>query len=165
MIAISDRIRLLSFMFLSGLAAASAHADGWLFKNGRFPQGKVTVLALTKSQKTFLDLVRRCSNNRNNERTPYVFRLTPAQAKTLMAEAGMSPTRFAIFESYRGDNGVDLEFNVINRYSEAEFEIPHQLLTADREAKDWEINTMGWLPNPLAAVKPADIKTNTCPKT
>lgn len=142
------------------LMAASAYADGWMFANGRFPEGKVTVLELTKSQKIFLDLVRHC---RNNKKTPFVFRLSHEQSTVLKREAGFSPTRFAVFESYRGDVGVDIEVNVINRFNEAEFEIPHKLLTHDHEARDWEIHTIGWLPNPLENANPDEIKSGACP--
>jgi hypothetical protein len=53
---------------------------------------------------------------------------------------------------------------VINRFSENEFEIPHSLLVPNREAHDWEVNTMGWLPNPLARANPSAIKPGSCPK-
>jgi hypothetical protein len=115
---------------------------------------------LTKAQKAYLELVRRC---RNNEKTPYLFRLTAQQSIVLTRKVGFSPSRFAIFESYRGDTGVDLEINVINRFSNDEFEVPYQLLTRDREARDWELNVMGWLPNPLSNANPTEIKAGSCP--
>lgn len=77
----------------------------------------VAVFKLTKAQRAYLDLVRRC---RNNEKTPYLFRLTAQQSIVLTRQIGFSPTRFAIFQSYRGDTGVDLEINVINRFSNDE---------------------------------------------
>jgi len=149
----------LLFLFLSSVPA---FADGWTFINGRFPDGKVTVLKLTKSQKAFLGLVRRCHTD--NRKTPFLFRLSREQSTVLKHEAGFSPDRFAIFESYRGDTGVDIEINVINRFSESEFEIPHQLLTRNDKAHDWEVNTMGWLPNPLSKATPSDIKPGSCPR-
>ncbi len=136
-------------------------ADGWRFANGRFPQGKATVLKLTEAQKAFLDLVRRC--HQDNARTPYMFTLTPQQAAVLRREAGFSPDRFAVFESYRGDEGVDLEYNVINRFSESEFEVPHNLLAANSTAHKWEKKVMGWAPNPLLRANPDDFKAGTCP--
>lgn len=138
-----------------------AFADGWTFTKGRFPEGKVTVLKLTDAQKAFLDLVRRC--HADNTKTPYLFTLTHEQSTVLRREAGFSPDRFAIFESYRGDKGVDLEVNVINRFNEDEFEIPHKLLTRNHVAHNWEVNTMGWLPNPLLTANPANFKAGKCP--
>ena len=81
----------------------------------------------------------------------------------MLSEGLNNPDRFAIFESYRGDRGVDLELNIINRFSEDEFEIPHYLLTRNRVARDWEANTIGWRPNPLAKATPSSIKIGSCP--
>ena len=144
------------------LTSTPAFADGWTFVNGRFPEGKVTVLKLTKTQKAFLDVVRRCHTD--NTKTPFLFRLSLHQSIVLRHEAGFSPDRFAIFESYRGDTGVDIEINVINRFSENEFEIPHQLLTRKDKADNWEVNTMGWNPNPLSKANPNNIKPGSCPR-
>jgi len=154
-------MRLLAVLLLA-LASTPAFADGWMFTNGRFPEGKVTVFKLTKDQKTYLDLVRRC--HRDNEKTPYLFKLTAQQTTVLKREIGFSPDRFAIFESFRGDRGVDLEMNVINRFSEEEFEVPHKLLFRNHVAQDWERNTMGWLPNPLSNVNISSIKPDSCPQ-
>ena len=113
-----------------------AFADGWKFINGRFPKGKVTVFKLTDAQKAQLDLIRRC--HADNTKTPFLFKLTSEQSTALRREMGFTPDRFAAFESFRGDVGVDIEVNVINRFSEDQFEIPHNLLTPSREAHDWE---------------------------
>ena len=91
-------------MLLFLLSSIPAFGDGWTFNKGRFPKGKVTVLKLTTGQKSFLDLVRRCHSD--NTKTPYVFTLTRQQSIALKNEAGFSPDRFAIFESYRGDRGI-----------------------------------------------------------
>jgi hypothetical protein len=144
------------------LSSIPAFANGWTFVDGRFPEGKVTVLRLTRAQKAYLDLVRRCHTD--NEKTPYLFRLTPQQSMTLKREVRFSPERFAIFESYRGDTGVDLEMNVINRFSEDEFEVPIKLLTRNHEAQDWQQNIMGWMPNPLSNANPSEIKAGSCPR-
>ena len=154
-------MRVLAVLLLS-LASISAFADGWTFTNGRFPYGKVTVFKLTKVQKAYIDLVRRCHTD--NEKTPYLFRLTTQQSMVLKRDVGFSPDHFAIFESYHGDNGVDLEMNVINRFSEDEFEVPHKLLVRDREAQSWERDTMGWLPNPLSNASPSSINAGLCPR-
>jgi hypothetical protein len=156
-------MKLKSFVLLVAVLAFASHAafaDGWTFTNGRFPQGKATVFKLTKAQKAFLDLVRRCQ--KDNTKTPYLFELTREQSTVLWREAGFSPERFAIFESYRGDKGVDLEVNVINRFSEHEFEIPHNLLTRDKEAHKWEVSVMGWQRNPLLQANPALVKPGFC---
>jgi hypothetical protein len=149
------------FLLLLLLSPVPALADGWTFINGRFPEGKVTVLKLTAAQKARLDLIRRCHTD--NTKTPFLFTLTPQQSVALKREVGFSPDRFAVFESFRGDAGVDIEINVINRFSESEFEIPRKLLTRNHEARDWETNTMGWLPNPLATSNPSNIKAGSCP--
>lgn len=154
-------MRVLAVLLLS-LASIPAFADGWTFTNGRFPEGKVTVFKLTKAQKAYIDFIRRCHTD--NEKTPYLFRLTTQQGMVLKREVGFSPDRFAIFESYRGDSGVDLEMNVINRFSEDEFEVPHKLLVRDREAQSWERDTMGWLPNPLLKANPSTIYAGSCPR-
>jgi hypothetical protein len=133
--------------------AANAFADGYMFRAGRFPEGKVTILILTPEQKQLIELYRK---SLNNTYTPYIFRLTPKQSALLFKEAGVSPKRFAIFESYRGEKGVELEFNVINRFNEQTFEIPHKLLIPERDLRDWEKNIMGWEPSPLA--KPVKTK-------
>jgi hypothetical protein len=151
-----------TFLLLLLLSPAPALADGWTFINGRFPEGKVTVFKLTTAQKARLDLIRRCHTD--NTKTPFLFTLTPQQAVALKREVGFSPDRFVAFESYRGDVAVDIEINVINRFSDNEFEIPHNLLTRDHEARDWEKNTIGWLPNPLAKANPSNIKADLCPR-
>jgi hypothetical protein len=151
-----------AFLLLLLLSPVPALADRWTFINGRFPEGKVTVFKLTTAQKARLDLIRRCHTD--NTKTPFLFTLTPQQSVALKREVGFSPDRFAVFESFRGDAGVDIEINVINRFSQNEFEIPHNLLTHNHEARDWETNTMGWLPNPLAKAAPSNIKAGSCPR-
>lgn len=151
-------------LLLFTLLAASTHvafAQGWNFVKGRFPQGKVTVFKLTEAQKAFVDLVRRCQ--KDNAKTPYLFELSPQQSAVLRREIGFSPDRFAIFESFKGDKGVDLDVNIINRFSQDEFEIPHKLLTRNQKAHDWEVNTMGWVGNPLLKANPANFTNGTCP--
>jgi hypothetical protein len=150
------------FLLLLLLSPVPVLAQGWTFVSGRFPEGKVTVLKLTAHQKARLDLIRRCHTD--NTKTPFLFTLTPQQSMALKREAGFSPDRFVVFESFRGDDGIDIEINAINRFSEDEFEIPHKLLTHNHEARDWEMNTMGWSPNPLSKANPSAIKAGSCPK-
>jgi hypothetical protein len=142
------------------LASALAHADGYLFKEGRFPEGKVTMLQLTSQQKQLLTLYRKC---RDNSMSPYIFTLTPQQSSTLLKESGLKPKRFAIFESFAGEAGIDLGFNVINRFSEESFEVPHKLLTPEKALREWEVNVMGWQPSSLAAPSPAQLASGICP--
>jgi hypothetical protein len=151
---------ILVFTLLS-LSTQAVFSQGWSFNEGRFPLGKVTVFKLTHAQKSSLDFVRRCHTD--NSTTPYLFELTPEQSTVLRREVGFSTDRFAIFESFRGDKGVDLEVNVINRFSEDEFEIPVKLLTRNREAHKWEVNTMGWAANPLLKANPTNFANGTCP--
>ena len=153
-------MRIALAIFLFGFFQ-SAMADGYIFKDGHFPEGKATVLTLTQRQKNLLDIYYHC---RNNEYTPYIFRLTKTQSSVLAREAGLSPKRFAIFESYRGDSGTDIEFNVINRFSEGQFEIPHKLLDSESNVRNWETKTIGWAPSPLARVSLANLKSGKCPK-
>ena len=122
--------------------------------------GKVTVLQLTSEQKQIIALYRKC---RVNNYTPYIFNLTRRQSAILLKESGLRPKRFAIFDSVAGDDGVDLEFNVINRYSNERFEIPHNLLTTEKRLRDWEINIIGWEPSPLATATHAQLKSGICP--
>lgn len=154
------RQKLYVLLAIVSIASQAVFADGWVFIKGRFPSGRVSVFKLTPGQRDYLDLIRRCQ--KDNERTPYLFRLTDEQASLLRRQTGFSPDRFAVFESYRGDKGVDLEVNVINRFSEDEFEIPHKLLTRNRTAQNWEVHTMGWSRNPLSDANPADYKSS-CP--
>lgn len=142
------------------LASALAHADGYLFKEGRFPEGEVTVLKLTLQQKQLIALASKC---RDNNLSPYIFRLTDQQSSKLFKKSGLKPKRFAIIASFNGDSGSDLEHNVINRFSEDLFEIPHKLLIPEKELKQWEINVIGWEPNWLASVSPAQLAVGVCP--
>lgn len=152
----------LTALLLLALSPIPSLADGWTFINGRFPKGKVKVFKLTTTQKARLDLIRRCHTD--NTKTPFLFTMTPQQSLVLKREVGFSPDRFAVFESFKGDIGVDIELNVINRFSENEFEIPLILLTRNRAARDWEVNTIGWSPNPLAKANPRNIKPGSCPR-
>jgi len=143
------------------IASSVASADGYTFRDGRFPEGKSSVFRLTSEQKGLIALYRKC---RDNRKSPFIFRLTDAQSAALGKEAGIAPERFAIFESFRGDEGADIEFNIINRFSETEFEVPHKPLLEEDEVRDWEINVIGWAPSPLANADPAQMKTGECPK-
>ena len=136
-------------------------ADGYEFRNGRFPQGKITVLRLTLPQKQLISLYRHC---RDNTRTPYIFSLTRTQRAVLRRESGLAPKRFAIFESIHGDDGIELEFNSINRFDQDHIEIPHVLLRTDSFVRDWEVNTMGWAPSPLASASSNNLTSGSCPK-
>ena len=143
-------------IFLSTLIASSiASADGYTFRDGHFPEGKASVFRLTSDQKGLIELYRKC---RDNTKTPYIFRLTDGQSAVLAKEASIAPERFAIFDSFQGDDGTDIEFNIINRFSETEFEVPHKLLLTESEVRDWEINVIGWAPSPLANINPAHLR-------
>ena len=144
------------------LVCANAQADGYLFREGRFPEGKVSVFSFTARQKALVELSRRCG--KDNTKTPYIFRLSPKQSAALKKNAGLSPARFAIFESSsKAEEGVDLEANVIVRFDESHFEVPHALLLADEAAEEWEKNVIGWEPNPLLDLDPATVAGGGCP--
>ncbi len=142
------------------LACSNAYADGYMFKAGRFPDGKVTVLTLTAEQKNLIELYHRCRDNRY---TPYIFKLTSKQSKRLKKEAGISPERFAIFESYRGEDSIELSHNVINRFSEQSFEIPHKTLISEGTVRKYENDVMGWEPSPLAKPGTSNSAAGKCP--
>jgi len=143
------------------IASSPALADGYMFRDGHFPEGQSTVFRLTSEQKKLISLYRKC---RDNTKTPYIFHLTPAQSAALAKASGIAPERFAIFESYHRDLGVDIEFNIINRFSEEEFEVPHKLLSLESEVREWETDVIGWAPSPLASVNVAEVKVGECPK-
>lgn len=150
--------KFIALIFL--FSCANAYADGYMFKAGRFPEGEVTVLTLTEGQKQLIELYQRCRDNRY---TPYIFKLTPEQSKRLKKEAGISPKRFAIFESFRGEDGIELSYNVINRFSEQSFEIPHKTLVSERTVQNYENDVMGWEPSPLAKPEASKSATGKCP--
>ena len=152
-------MRLYILLILAALAT-KAGADGHVFKDGRFQNTKVTVFDLTATQKQIIGLYRKC---RSNHFSPYVFRLTEGQAEVLKRETGTDAINFYIVESIAGDLGAELAMNPINRFSEGQFEIPHRLLSSEAVRKDWDENTMGWAPSPLAAVTATQLNTGTCP--
>ncbi|GAB2492291.1 hypothetical protein GCM10027084_01020 [Pseudoxanthomonas sangjuensis] len=139
----------------------SASADGRVFSDGRFP-GKTTSFELAPEQKRFIDYVHRC--HKDNARTPYLFHLTPQQAAVLEKETGKAPQRFAIFDSTTGDeSGVDVPVNVIVRYSEDRFEVPHELLASDADAKGYEVEVAGWETNPIGDASEEMVRAGKCP--
>jgi len=128
------------------LAPVCAFADGLPLVDGRYPSGKVTVLTLTADQERFIVCVR--EHHTDSAKTPYVFRLSPSQSAQLRREAGLSPARFEVYETYRGFNDAGPHWNLALRFSEHQIEIPHDLLLSNREAEDAEFNVQGWAPNP-----------------
>ena len=137
-----------------------AYADGYSFNAGRFPDGGVTVFKLTSNQKQVIALFWKC---RENQFSPYIFQLSPEQSEGLRGETGLEIERFAIFQSFAGDAGVDLDFNVINRFSEDEFEIPHKLLVSEPERQAWDRDVIGWAHNPLVNPTSEQLRSITCP--
>jgi hypothetical protein len=137
---------MLPIFFMSLAAASSALADGLPLESGRYVQSKVTVLALTASQREFIECVRK--NHTDNTKTPYVFHLTKSQAAQLKREAGLSPSRFQVYETYRGYNDAGPHWNLALRFAEEKIEIPHDLLLSNRKASHAEFEVQGWTPNP-----------------
>jgi hypothetical protein len=149
-------------MLVLAMGAPHLSAQGYLLVRGRFPEGKASVFTLTSLQKDLIELVRQCA--KDNTKSPYVFRMTQEQSAVLSKSAGFSPTLFAIVDSYRGDDGVELDMNVIIRFDENHFEVPHILLMHDKSAHDWEFNIMGWKKSPLLNVDPIKFKDGKCPQ-
>jgi hypothetical protein len=145
---------------LRSVIAAAALADGYTFRNGRFPEGKVTLLTLTEHQKQVIALYARC---RNQDKTPFIFRLTKAQASKLKHEAGFMPERFQIYDSFGGETEAEYGYNYIVRFSETEFEVAHKVLLPEKELRDWETKIIGWAPSPLANADPSRYKDGKCP--
>jgi hypothetical protein len=116
---------------------ASAVADGLPLKDGRYP-GPVLVIALTLEQKQVIAHYRTCQLEQfqtMNEYTPYVFRLTAAQAEELRSKKGFSPDLFEVYETYRGFNDAGPHWNLVLRFSEDEAEVPLDLVVSNTDAK------------------------------
>lgn len=137
--------RLISLLF--AILPLTAAADGLPLKNGRYP-GKVVTFQMTAEQKAIAERFRACHLARfqvMNVYTPYVFRLSPEQARTLRRTIGFSPSRFDLYETYRGFNDAGPHWNLALRYSEDRIEIPLDLLRKDRDAAVEE-REQGWNP-------------------
>lgn len=141
---------MVTFLRLLVVAAAlvprCALADGLPLVNGRYPHGEVTVLTLTAEQEGFIACIR--ERHTDNTKTPYVFRLNAQQATQLKREARISPTRFQVYETYRGFNDAGPHWNIALRFSEHQIEVPHKLLLSNRKAEQAEFEVHGWEPNP-----------------
>ena len=136
-----------SLYLLAALAVPMfALADGLPLTNGRYVQGRTTVLDLTPEQRALIDCIR--ERQTDNTKTPYVFRLTPKQAAKLNREAGLSPSRFQVYETWRGFNDAGPHWNLVLRFSESQIEVPHKLLLPNRKAEYAEFKVQGWAPNP-----------------
>lgn len=122
-----------------------AFADGLPLTNGRYAQGRTTVLELTADQRALIDCIR--ERYTDNTKTPYVFRLTPKQAAKLEREAGLSPARFQVYETWRGFNDAGPHWNLVLRFNESQIEVPHELLLPNRKAEHAEFEVQGWSPN------------------
>ncbi len=146
------------------LTPLAARADGLMFdKSGRVPVGGVTVITLTKEQIDFLDYYFMCLSNKYNYETPYIFFLNKEQQEKLKNETGFTLSRFAVSSSYNKDRGIELDFNVINRYSKSNAEIPHKILATSKEAEYWEYNIIEWSrTSRFYSVTKADIESGIC---
>lgn len=132
---------------LAALAVPTfALADGLPLMNGRYVKGVTTVLDITREQRALIDCIR--ERHTDNTKTPYVFRLTPKQAAQLKKEAGFSPERFQVYETWRGFNDAGPHWNLVLRFNETQIEVPHDLLLPNRQAEHAELAVQGWTPNP-----------------
>jgi hypothetical protein len=115
----------------------NTYADGLPLKDGRYP-GPVIVFTLTAQQQKAIDHYRTCQLERfktMNVHTPYIFKLTPAQAATLVAKKGFSPAVFMVYETYRGFNDAGPHWNLVLRFASDKIEVPLDLVIPDKEAK------------------------------
>jgi len=115
------------------LIVGAAHADGLPLENGRYP-GPVIIFHLGDGQKKVIDRYRSCQiehPNTMNVYSPYIFKLRSSQAKALIAKTGFSPSRFAVYETYREFNDAGPRWNIVMRFSEDEIEVPLDLLVWD----------------------------------
>jgi hypothetical protein len=122
-----------------------AKANGIDLVNGRY-NGDVLVFKLTTMQKKTIDHFRSChleNFKTMNVYTPYVFILTPHQAKILKHKKGFSPRHFEVHETYLSDNDAGPHWNLALRFSEDEVEIPLDILLNDKKAKE-EVDMQGW---------------------
>ena len=135
--------------------AIGVQADGLPLKNGRYP-GQVLIFKLTPEQKQVVHHFRICHLEKfktMNVYTPYVFTLTPQQAKVLKEKKGFSPHKFEVYETYRGFNDAGPHWNLALRFSENEIEIPLDLVISEKEARE-ELEIQGWkTPNPCFPLK------------
>lgn len=133
-----------SYLLVALAVPTFAFADGLPLTNGRYVQGKTTVLDLTPEQRALIDCIR--ERHTDNTKTPYVFRLTPKQAAKLKREAGLSPARFQMYETWRGFNDAGPHWNLVLRFNEAQIEVPRDLLLSNRKAEHAEFKVQGWTP-------------------
>jgi hypothetical protein len=141
-------MQILFVLLVSLLVFIPAKAEGRDVVNGRY-NGDVLVFKLTNTQKKVIEHFRTCHMEHfktMNVYTPYVFALTPSQARKIKAIKGFSPRYFEAFEIYRGDNDAGPFWNVALRFSEDEIEIPLGLLLNDKDAKE-EFEIQGWQPH------------------
>jgi hypothetical protein len=130
------------------LLSLAAFADGIPLKDGRY-RGPVMVFKLTQEQKEVIERFRNCHEahfRTMNQYTPYVFRLSPEQAAAVKAREGFAPILFAVLETYRGRNDP-LQWNVVLRFSEEQFEVPIDMLFTDAKAMKANEEVTGWKTN------------------
>ena len=147
-------------LFLALFATGTSSADGWILREGRFP-GNSIVIHLSPDQANRLDYIHKCRGD--NTLTPYVFNLTVEQAGFVKSKSGVNATRFAVFDSTLGDTSVDLEANVLIRFSSDQAEIPTELLTSDHDAREYERDVIGWKENPIERSASSRITDWKCP--
>ena len=137
------------FILLTILISQNILADGLPLKDGRYVHSDVIVFDLTENQKKTIQHYDKCQleNFRTmNAYTPYIFKLTEKQSEILKSKKGFSPSKFQVYETYKGFNDAGPHWNMVLRFSENEIEIPIDLLITDTEAKEahdmqgWDIN-------------------------
>jgi len=141
------RIKAHWLVFAFALTTA-AHADGLPLTDGRY-DGPSLILKLTQQQKRVIDHFRTChleNFKTMNQYTPYIFKLTPNQEMRLRAKVGFSPSSFAVYETYRGDNDAGPHWNLALRFSEDQIEIPLDIVVSNGKANE-EHAMQGWKNN------------------
>jgi hypothetical protein len=124
---------------------AQARAEKLPLRDGRYV-GEVAVFSLTAAQKGRIEKFRECHlahASTMNIYTPYVFKLTSSQSKSIKRLVGYSPKYFQIYETFLGFNDAGPHWNIALRFSETQIEIPVALLLSATQAEA-EFKEQGW---------------------
>jgi hypothetical protein len=132
----SSAMKILVLTLASLMMPRLALGDSLPLKYGRY-SGQVVVFKLTDQQKSVVDHYRVCQLEKPemiNRYIPYIFQLTNSQSKVLRQKVGFAPSLFKVYETIQGFNHSGLQWNLVLRHSNDQFEIPLKLLLTDKAA-------------------------------